>query len=355
MSRIDTFCAVHSSGLLVPTKNSVTAMALLFDKVYLPGNVETIRAFAQRFRIRTDAEEIPEIRLEASDGSSSDPFEGLTETQRETVNHYLDWSMRFAFAYGQLFGDVFQTNAFDGGSPIKVELLKEGGPGELNTYRCTRQALQITEGDDELYPKLIEDGYVPIVTHAVGMNKKSPRLDPSTTKSLAALLAMKSVEMLFPRTRAADPEVILEARDRLKDHLPPFWAAMFKLSGDLRKLYQQSDDPSQIQIEAENMVDSTVRPALIDLRQKLEHERKQFFYRILSPIQKGLRLMIGNPPITQEQLVTNALLLASDANSAGADHLKAIEVLKNSSGLTYLLELDKLSIQKDEQIAGGNE
>ena len=99
-------------------------------------------------------------------------------------------------------------------------------------------------------------------------------------------------------------------------------------------------------IEAENLVDVTVRPCLLDLKHKLEMERKQWFFKILSPIQHGLRLMIGNPPLTQQQLITNALVLAADATSSVADQLRAIETIKNQAGLTYLLEVEKLTAAK---------
>jgi len=345
MSSIDTFRAVHS-GLLIPNRSTVTALSLLFDKVYLPANVEAVRAFSQSYRIRGDSDELPDISIRPHDGSDTDPFSELNEEQRSTALRYLDWSVRFALDYSPLFGDVFQTNAFEDGSPYKVELLRQGAPGELNTYNVRPASLILTEDDEELYPSLISDGYVPIVTHGGPPQKNSKGLNESTTKQLAALLAMKSVEMLFPRTRAAHPDVILEARDKLRGHLPQFWSSMFKLTSDLRKITKDVPDQTTILLEAENLVDATVRPALLDLRHKIELERKQWFFRILSPVQKGLRVMIGNPPLTQQQLITNALVLAADATSSGADHLRTIDALKESSGIIYLLELDKLSNAK---------
>jgi hypothetical protein len=324
----------------------VTALSLLFDKVYLPSNVEAIRAFAQSFRISGDSDEIPDISIHPVDGTDSDPFCDLTPEQRSTAHRYLDWSARFAISNARLFGEVFQTNAFEDGSPYHVELIRQGAPGELNTYKVRPATLMLTENDEGLYPRLIADGYVPIVTHGGTPQKNAQNLNETTTKQLAALLAMKSVEMLFPRTRAAHPDVILEARDKLRDHLPQFWSSMFKLTSDLRKLTKELPDQTAMLLEAENLVDATVRPALLDLRHKIESERKQWFYRVLSPIQKGLRLMIGNPPLTQQQLITNAFVLAADAASSGADHLRTIDALKDNSGITYLLELDKLSNSK---------
>jgi len=302
--------------------------------------VEAIRAFSQSYEITGDIDELTEISIEPDD-----PFAALTPEERVTALRYLDHSFRFVQGYASLFGDVFQTNAFEEALPYKAELVRQGAPGELNTYKVTTQPMIMTD-DEELYPRLISEGYVPIVTYTGGRATGGNKLNEHTTKQLAALLAMKSVEMLFPRTRAARPDVILEAREKLRDHLPQFWSSMFKLTSDMRKLIKEQRDQTALVLEAENLVDATVRPALLDLRHKIEAERKQWFYRILSPIQKGLRLMIGNPPLTQQQLITNALVLASDAASAGADHLRTIEALKEDSGITFLLELDKLSETK---------
>jgi len=345
MKTLTTFSAVHASGLLIPNRSTVTALALLFDKVYLPAHIEPVKAFSQKYRIQTEDTKFSKLAIKATDGSDTDPFSKLTAEQRRTATLYLEWCMRFSFNYSGLFGAVFQTNAFEDGKPLKAELIKLGAPGELNTYKVGLSDMRLTEGDEELYPKLLDQGYLPIVTNDIRLSHNR-KLDGATSKQLAALLAMKSVEMLFPRTRAAHPDLILEARDRLRGHLPQFWSSMFKLTNDLKKLHKEAGKGANIQIEAENLVDATVRPALLDLTHKLEADRKQWFHHILSPVQKGLRLMVGNPPINQQQLITNALILASDATSGAADHLKTIEALKQNSGLTYLLELDK--IQGDE-------
>ncbi len=53
--------------------------------------------------------------------------------------------------------------------------------------------------------------------------------------------------------------------------------------------------------------------------------------------------MIGNPPVTQQQLITNARILTGDVAMHASNQLRAIESLKNEAGLTYLLELDKIT------------
>jgi hypothetical protein len=79
----------------------------------------------------------------------------------------------------------------------------------------------------------------------------------------------------------------------------------------------------------------------------LGSDRKLWFYKILSPVQTGLRLIAGNPPLSQQQLITNPLVLAADVTAKASDHLRTIDALKANAGLTYLLELDKMSVTSE--------
>lgn len=167
-------------------------------------------------------------------------------------------------------------------------------------------------------------------------------MDDITAKELASILAMKSVEMLFPPTKDVEPDLILEARYKLSDQLPPFWSAMFKLTKDLKTLIKDCNSESELIKEGVFLVDTVVRPALIDLSTKMEKERKDWFYKILAPIQKCLRVLVGNPPVTQQQLITSALVLSSDVAMSAAENMRTIEKLKSEAGLTYLLDLSKL-------------
>jgi len=53
--------------------------------------------------------------------------------------------------------------------------------------------------------------------------------------------------------------------------------------------------------------------------------------------------MVGNPPMTQQQLLTNALVIGSDVAMTAAGQMRAIEALKEQSGLTYLIKLQEMT------------
>lgn len=343
MGRIETFRAINCAGSIIPDPEAVTAMCLLFEKVYLPNDLEIVAEFARHFDIKGVPGANIRITFEGQSVPADDPFSELSPHERLTADRYFAGTVEFIEAYMPLFRDVFESPCFPDGSPLEVKLIEKGAPGELNKYRVSRRAcMEFRSESSEEVSNLISEGYIPLVTKYAPTSFFDKVLDTQTSSQIATLLAMETMKLVLPRTRAASANTILEARDRLKDHLPPFWAAMFKLSRTLREQIDDGATSKTLRAEARNLADETVRPALIELKQKMNLERKQWFYRILSPIQKGLRLIVGNPPLTQQQLITSAMILGSDVAMAGASHLQQIEALKNSTGLTMLLEAEQV-------------
>lgn len=343
MDSLGQFKAVYCSGFLVHDPSLVTAMALLFEKVYLPNSIEFIKEFSKHYRILPGPQAKDSgFSMTFTDfysGKESDPFSDLTDQQRQTVLLYFEWSVHFIFVNGLLFPEVFETPLFENGQPLEITLVKKGKPGKKNLYKGTPKPLLLVENDEDSLPHLLSKGYVPVVGHQLPEAPLQKAVDDTSAKQLAALLGMTSISVLFPETKAANSEVILEARDRLSDHLPPFWSPMLKLSINLKARIKDCRNTKEIFKEAQDLVDTTVRPALIDLNSKMQKEKKNFFYKILSSAQRGLRLMVGNPPLTLQQLLTNAFILGSDVVMSSAGNMKVIEALKEEAGLTFLLEL----------------
>ena len=148
--------------------------------------------------------------------------------------------------------------------------------------------INLVEDDTETIPKLINNGYVPVVGKFHPLEGSPLFAEVSLAKQLAALLAMKSVEMVFPRTKPAHPQVILEARDRLSDQLPAFWSAMFKLSVELRERIRDCKSSEEIVAEGQELVDTIVRLAAESTCAKSSSRRgangfTAYFRRLRSP------------------------------------------------------------------------
>lgn len=340
LHQLGRFEGVFCSGFFIPDPALVTALSLIFDRVHYLNQLEYVIELSKRVRIQIpDSKKLDDIRIESTDGRDEDPLASLTPVQRKTAHAYLHLADRFFLNYALLFPNVFHCSLLPNGEVLTATLIKKGTKGKLNTYNVKRNPLTVcTDGVHEL-DHLVSEGKIPIVGEVFTTARKAKV--QYSAQQLAATLALKSVAMVLPATKAADCNAILEARERLRDHLPPFWSAMLKLSGDLTDRLGSRATPKQVQGEIDNAVTTLVRPALIDLVGKLEKERKQWFYRILSPMAKGLRILAGKPPTDLAGLISSSLLLGADVSLDVAKQLRKTETLKQESGLTYLLELHK--------------
>lgn len=341
LDSINSFRAAYCSGLLIRNQSTLAALCLLFEKVYLPNNIEFILEFSRKHTISINSEKYKEIRITPESGDVDNPLDKLSERQKETFFKYLSICLDMSYSNSSLFDDVIETNAFSELKPVDVRLKKIGKNGEKNTYEVIRNNLQLVSDDEHSLPNLIERGYIPVVGGSLG-NSKFPVENQATAKQLAAILATKSVEMFFPATCSARDEDILEARHKLRDHLPLFWSSMFKLSIDMKKAIQDCKTADEVFRVGQDIVDTTVRPALTDLNRKVELERKQWFFRIFGRVYSGLKVAASNPPLTPDQLIRRSLMFGVDTIMDFAGHQQKIESLRDEGGLTYLLELGSI-------------
>ncbi len=342
--RITSFEGIFCSGFLIPDQRHVTALALLFDKVHFLNQLEYVIEFSKNYRITLNNEEnLPEISLTPSDpNSDEDPLKGLTKEQKETVNKYLFLSGEFFYKNSLLFSGAFSCSLLPPEGPMSVKLVKEGKKGELNAYEVTRNTMVVsTDSKDEL-ANFINSGCVPVFMNGAQFVPRNT-IGTSNSKQIAANIALSSVAMVLPSTKAARADDIMEAREKLSDHLPNFWSAMLKLSIEINSKLELDASPLDIKHQIDELVTTTVTPALIDLSQKLEMERKDRFKNILTSTAKGLRVLAGRPPTDLAGLVSGSLLAGADTAMDFANQLRKVEALKQESGMSYLLELDKLT------------
>ena len=270
-----------------------------------------------------------------------DPLEGLGEEQKETIRAYLMQAQHFFIRNHELLGDVIKSDMLPDNEPFKVELIKKGNVGELNTYAVREKELQVSLDGLQQMNNLIDQGAFPIVgKYHIDLNENHK--EAFCSKSLASLLAMKSVELVIPAMKEVEPEIILEARDRLKDQLPLFWASMLKLSTKLKSEINQDMKPNDIFFETQEIVDTTVLPALVELKSKIYKDKKSWFYKILNPAFDSVKMFMGNPKLTTENLVITGLTTGMNITSNFIEQEYEIQKIKKEAGLTFLLRLDEL-------------
>lgn len=337
------FEGVFCSGFFIPDQAMVTALSLIFEKVYFLNQLEYVIELSKKYVINAPAfVENQEIKITPIDTViKEEPLHSLSLRQKRTVHNYLYLSNHFFMRNALLFPKVFYCSLFPKGKVLSAKLIEKGVKGRLNLYEVKRNPLTVSVGGQGELKRLISEGKIPVVGGIVPI--KSSEIDKDfSAMQIATALAIKSIAMVLPGTKKADSKTILEAREKLKDHLPPFWASMLKLSAELFERLNPKEDEIKLQREVDYAVSTIVRPTLIELVNKMEKERKQWFYKILSPLVTGLKIMVGKPPGDLASLISSSLTLGANVSLDIVKQLRKVEALKQNSGLTYIIELHKI-------------
>lgn len=361
VSQLANFEGVYCSGFFIPNPSMVTAMSLVFQNIHILNNLEYVINFAKKVKIilPKEAEEkakkfkiIPAtdeivscfgLNKDVVNNDESDPLGELSEIQRENVFRYILLAQTFLIEYRELFPKVFKTDLLPDGEVLKVELIEKGINGAKNKYRVYNNPLIVTTDGTEQLSNLISQGVVPIVGVHASYNTKELK-ESLSARYIASLLAMKSVMMMLPSTIEANAETILEARERLSDQLPPFWSSMLKLSTELRKRLENCKTIDDAMKESQDVVDTIVRPALIELNEKMIKEKKNWFYKILSPVSKGLKVFAGKPPLSINELIYASLYAGAEIAIDITN--QKVKCMSDDPGLTFLLQLGDCFVNK---------
>jgi hypothetical protein len=343
--KYETFECVYTSGLLIEP-SFLTALSLIFDKIYILNNIEFVIEFSKHYTFTSVNEKTQNlaknIRIK-TDVKNFDPFSGLNDAQRFTANLYLAHLFTFGVRYSKLLKhDVVQCSIFENNEPIKVELIKKGEPGEKNTYRVSITHTLVGDAPLKELNNMVNRGVVPILgyPHVELPNTNINSLKVPPVK-LASILAIRSLNLILPQTKPASDETILEAREKLKDFLPPFWSSMLRLTSCYNSLLTQNVPNNDLERECDIIINTVVRPTLIDLNQKIKLERRDWFHKIVTPVTNGVKIFAAKPPINTIDLLTTSSAAGTNVSLDVIKQIAGTDSLKNSSGLTLLIQLDK--------------
>ncbi len=133
----------------------------------------------------------------------------------------------------------------------------------------------------------------------------------------AAALAVRALDIVVPPIGEVSEEDILETRYRLREQLIPFRRGMLALVPVVRSGIESAASLNEVYEEAGYVVETTVIPALNELRDRLEREKGKFWRRLL------FRGALAAPRIvlnlaTQSPLVA-ALSALSDTAGVGRE------------------------------------
>lgn len=336
MNNLGSFNAIYGSGGFIQNPNMVSTMSMVFNKIYIPNNYQIALDFCRNFDISVNPKLLSKMNsievLQYQDGNEF--INDLTQQQKRLFENYIIATFVFLYNYKELLGDIIESDLVDYKSNRNIF---------NNNEREYNHNIHVKLDEEDRISSLLRkigDGYYPVYEKSI----YSVNIDNFTklnSNALATLLAMKSVDMLVPQMKGCKSEIILEARSRLSDYLPLYWASMLRLSGTLKSRIENNKSNDEIIFEAEEIINTEIRPVLIEINHKIKLEKKLFFYKILNPIKDFARLIIPISTMSQHEILSGSLLLGASVAQNSVGHLSDVEKIKLNNGVAFLLEANK--------------
>lgn len=336
LATFDKFSAVFCSGFFVDNPHLLTALCLVFDQVHVlnPMSFVSEHAMHHPSPFATGPEPFDTDKVKIRLNNEWVPL-SLPPGQLEAMTNYMLLTKRFWIANALLHGKILQSDLFVGQdlstqySDINPDVLYDlKRLGEIDF-----RVLTSNTGTERLIADLLDRGAAPVF--GGGSVTDQHAVAPTTTYGIASVLAIQAATMALPGMRAAHPEVILEARERLRDHLPAFWAYMLRLSGDFRVHIREGMPLQEAERECKNFIDAQITPVLLDTRRKMTMEYASWFHKIITPVSDGVELAVGKPNLSWANLL--AILLKTSGSIF--TNLTSDDARRIDAGLAFLIKL----------------
>lgn len=122
--------------------------------------------------------------------------------------------------------------------------------------------------------------HYPLVTNDASL--QSPTHKIMSPQVLSEILAQSAIcQFALPDVRTIHVEDLLEARNELKDELLEFRAGILKLTWLLHQQVQNKNDLEQIRQEADALVNTVIKGALLSLENRMKQHKKKAVRRLL--------------------------------------------------------------------------
>ena len=165
----------------------------------------------------------------------------------------------------------------------------------------------------------------------------------ANAKNLATILALESVRFALPSLRPLSIKELAEFRAEVKDLVQPFRRAMVRLSQDLNLAILSDSKLADVQNEAAFLVETTVAPALEEMKLALEKPTTTWYSRAVD-VAKAVPEMVGAFATMPTSLaLATGLAKASGILADIRDSELEKEGIGKRGGFHYLLKLEQLA------------
>jgi hypothetical protein len=163
----------------------------------------------------------------------------------------------------------------------------------------------------------------------------------ANARALSTVLALQAVQLVLPALPDLSFEQIAELRAETRDEVKPFRRAMLRLSKELNAAIQSEATAADIQREARFLIETTVMPDLIELRERLSKPQRPWHRRAID-LAKSIPELVGSYAMFPTSLAT-AKLLATLGVALADVRDDQLAMASKRGGLHYLLRIQDSS------------
>lgn len=340
----DTFNAVFYSEPVPSSLETLTLLALVFDRVYFPG------VFIPECGV-DEAETKKEIQR------IGDSITDIERSQMLNCMRYALWAKNlkgFCIFTGNRQSGILEEGANEltheiekaifGPPPPNSPIIRLGGwferdlPGD--------DGIQVNAPNWTTYPAnaliFAARNNLPLINDnpnlpVPGIGNASIR---SNAQSLSTILAIESIKVVLPKLKALTPPELEDFREETKEIVKPFRMAMLRLSRDLNGAIEADSSLEDVQREAKFIVETCVLPELTDLRRFIEDPSGPWYRRVVG-LFKFAPELLGNYATLSPTLASARVFakLAEVLANTRDEQLSKEKAIKRS-GLYYLLKVE---------------
>lgn len=345
----NTFDAVYYSQQVPTSPASLTVLGLVFDRLHFPGvhipsggfDREAVAAEIKRIKttmrkIDVDTAQMLQCmefalhREHLADlcvftGTAEDVF-GSTEEGTEKLAYELEKAI-FGPPPSNFIPMLSEghTKGLPGDGPVAIRY-----PGWLH------------------YPA---SAFIYAARHRLPLINDNPNLpvpglggltSNEAAKLRAAILALESVKFALPQLPVLSIEELAEFRAETREYTTPFRQEMLRLSNNLNDAIQSDADIADLQEMARVTTETSIKPAMEELRAELASASKPWHKRLLTyaPFASSIGFAFFGTKIALASAFVNTVLAvvkeATDQRDAHRDRERKIK----NNGFYYLLKLE---------------
>lgn len=330
-----------------PDLHTLSFLALLFDKIHLPGVYINIDGLTEKVII----EHINELKTNITDSDS------LLFCRAAIFSSYC-LHLKDLFVFN---GKPGQMGTLENGAnelakaieelyfgPPKegfFPILKTGYnlplPGNRNScidapgeFTYPANALLYSSKND--IPLLNDDPSMPIP--GIPSSASSHHYKSNVT-ALSSIMAFECIKLMLPKIKMMPSREIMDFRHETKEFIKPFRMEMLKLAKDLNSEIKPEMTVEEIRKEAAFLAETTVIPALNELEQNLNNPSKPWYERAMDTVKDTPQMVAAFATMPTNLAVANMLgklgSVLVDVNHAQKEKEKKIK----RTGFYYLLKL----------------